>query len=79
MEEKLEEMLEEYHSYYDDGGDRVFNDYGVRELLKWHATQMYSEEDMREAFKANYTPFSATNIGDVEQDFQKWFEQYKKK
>jgi hypothetical protein len=46
---------------------------------KWQAERMYSEEDMREAFKANYTPFSATNIGDVEQDFQKWFEQFKKK
>jgi hypothetical protein len=45
----------------------------------WMAERMYSEEDMREAFKANYTPFSATNIGDVEQDFQKWFEQFKKK
>jgi hypothetical protein len=49
------------------------------EGAKWQAERMYSEEDMREAFKANYTPFSATNIGDVEQDFQKWFEQFKKK
>ena len=39
----------------------------------------YSEEDLREAFKQNYTPFSATNIGDFDKDFEKWFEQFKKK
>jgi hypothetical protein len=41
--------------------------------------RMYSEEDIKEAFKVNYTPFSATNTGDLEQDFRKWFEQFKKK
>jgi hypothetical protein len=46
-------------------------------MAEWQQERMY--EDMKEAFKANYTPFSATNIGDVEQDFQKWFEQHKKK
>jgi hypothetical protein len=51
----------------------------LQKSTNYQAKRMYSEEDMREAFKANYTPFSATNIGDVEQDFQKWFEQFKKK
>jgi hypothetical protein len=46
---------------------------------KWQAERMYSEEDLREAFKSCYTPFSFDRIGDLEQDFNKWFEQFKKK
>ena len=49
------------------------------EGAKWQSERMYSEEDMREAYKSNYTPFSFDRIGDLEQDFQKWFEQFKKK
>lgn len=39
----------------------------------------FNLEDLKKAFKANYTPFSATNIGDFEKDFNLWFEQFKKK
>jgi len=46
---------------------------------KWQAERMYSEEDLKKAFKVNYTPFSATNIGDFDKDWNKWFEQFKKK
>ena len=46
---------------------------------KWMQERMYSEEDMREAYKSCYTPFSFDRIGDLEQDFKKWFEQFKKK
>ncbi len=46
MEEKLEKMLEEHHSHYNDGGDRVFNDYGVRELLKRQADNIIEELEM---------------------------------
>ena len=45
---------------------------------KWMQERMYSEEDMREAYKSCYTPFSFDRIGDLEQDFKKWFEQFKK-
>jgi hypothetical protein len=41
--------------------------------------RMYSEEDLKEAFKVNYTPFSATNVGDFDKDWNKWFEQFKNK
>ena len=41
--------------------------------------RMYSEEDLKEAFKSCYTPFSFDRIGDLEQDFNNWFEQFKKK
>ena len=39
----------------------------------------YSEEDLKEAFKVHYTPFSASNIGDFDKDWNKWFEQFKNK
>jgi hypothetical protein len=41
--------------------------------------KMYSEEDLKEAFKVNYRPFSATNVGDFDKDWNKWFEQFFKK
>jgi hypothetical protein len=49
---------------------------------KWQQEQnkkMYSEEDLKEAFKVNYRPFSATNVGDFDKDWNKWFEQFFKK
>jgi hypothetical protein len=47
--------------------------------IKQKQERMYSEEDLREAFKSCYTPFSFDRIGDLEQDFNKWFEQFKNK
>jgi hypothetical protein len=47
--------------------------------IKQKQERMYSEEDLREAFKSCYTPFSFDRIGDLEHDFNKWFEQFKKK
>ena len=49
------------------------------EGTKWQSDRMYSYEDLKEAFKANYTPFSATNIGDFDEDWSKWFEIFKNK
>ena len=49
---------------------------------KWQQEQdknKFSKEDLKEAFRSNYTPFSATNTGDFDEDFDKWFEQFKKK
>jgi hypothetical protein len=46
---------------------------------KWQQERMYSEEDLKQAFKVNYTPFSATNIGDFDKDWNRWFKQFKKK
>jgi hypothetical protein len=80
MEEKLEEMLEEWHSYYDDRGDRVFYDYGVRELLKWHATQMYSEEEVLTILKS-HKEFIVKELKGLSsfKNENEWFEQFKKK
>ncbi len=41
--------------------------------------KMYSEEDLKRAFKSNYTPFSASNTGDLDQDFSVWLAQFKNK
>jgi hypothetical protein len=46
---------------------------------KWQQERMYSEEDLKEGFRSNYTPFSATNTGDFDEDFDRWFKQFKKK
>ena len=53
--------------------------HGFEDGAKWQAERMYSEEDLKEAFKSCYTPFGFDRIGDLEQDFNKWFEQFKKK
>jgi len=47
---------------------------GVFEGAKWQSERMYSEEDMREAFKGG-GKISWTDID----DFNEWFEQFKKK
>ncbi len=86
LEEAVKRVFKEYSNntslaedHYDYMMDKEDFKEASLEILEWQAERMFSEEDMREAFKANYTPFSATNIGDLEQDFQKWFGQYKKK
>ena len=40
--------------------------------------RMYSEEDLKEAYKSCYTPLSFGKIGDLDEDFKEWFEQFKK-
>ena len=44
------------------------------EGTKWQSERMYSEEDMREAFKGG----GRISWGDID-DFNEWFEQFKKK
>ena len=61
------------------GGNNTKIIKAFKEGAKYQQERSYSEEDMREAFKQNYTPFDFHNIGDLEQDFQKWFEKHKKK
>lgn len=47
-------------------------------IAKWQAERMYSEEDLKEAYKSCYTPLSFGKIGDLDEDFKEWFEQFKK-
>jgi len=74
--ETLEEAAENY-------GNSIGNKNGTAQFdfiegAKWMQERMYSEEDLKEAYKSCYTPFSFDRIGDLEQDFKKWFEQFKK-
>ena len=74
MKTELEEAAEQFE--YTDGI------YGFKEGAKWQMDKqerMYSEEDLKEAYKSCYTPFSFDRIGDLDEDFKKWFEQFKKK
>ena len=46
------------------------------EGAKWQQERSYSEDDMRKAFIAGFTPKITTTLND---SFNKWFEQLKKK
>ena len=93
VEEYEQQGLEKYSYELDELGKASEHYFKSKELLgytyevkdgfidgaKWQSERMYSEDDLKECFKSNYTPFSATNIGDVDKDFDKWFKQFKKK
>jgi len=55
--------------------------YGFVEGAKWQAERMYSEEDMRKAFKDGswVTSWSDMGISMKYDTFEEWFEQFKKK
>jgi hypothetical protein len=86
--EKLEEAAKNYiklplHKDID-GEERYYNSNiksydAFIEGAKWQQERSYSEEDLKEGFRSNYTPFSATNTGDFDEDFDRWFKQFKKK
>jgi hypothetical protein len=46
---------------------------------KWQQERMYNVDDMKRAYNACYSPFGFDKFGELEQDFQKWFETFKKK
>ena len=54
---------------------------GLYEGAKWQAERMYSEEDLRKAFKAGGSILSWSDFGvRMEfENFKQWFEQFKKK
>ena len=82
-QETLEEAAERLYPI--SGPNSMWNSLqqdGFIEGAKWEQEQdknKYSEEDLKEAFKSCYTPFSFDRIGDLDQDFNIWFEQFKKK
>jgi hypothetical protein len=54
----------------------------LKYIAKWQAEIMYSEEDMREAFKQGHKSARAMgSYNDIteQEDYNKWFEQFKKK
>jgi hypothetical protein len=50
------------------------------EGAKWQAERMYSEEELREAFKQGHSSARKGSYNQIteQEDFDKWFEQFKK-
>jgi hypothetical protein len=69
--ETLEEAAERYSYGGREGGHRT----PFLEGVKWQQERSYSEEDMRKAFIAGFTPKITTTLND---SFNKWFETFKK-
>ena len=75
LEEAAEKFIkkQEYDSLEID--DKIFE--AILFGAKWQQERMYSEEDMWEAYKASNTIFEDKIA--LRQEFEKWFEQFKKK
>jgi hypothetical protein len=54
-------------------------DYWFEKFREKQTKNKFSEEDMKRAYNACYSPFGFDKFGELEQDFQKWFETFKKK
>ena len=71
----LKETLEEASKRYSYGGREGGHRTPFLEGVKWQQERSYSEEDMRKAFIAGFTPKITTTLND---SFNKWFEKLKK-
>lgn len=69
------ETLEEASKRYSYGGREGGHRTPFLEGVKWQQERSYSEEDMRKAFIAGFTPKLTTTLND---SFNKWLEQLKK-
>jgi len=84
MEELKQETLEEASWRYNPLKklDGEFIRQAFKEGASWQAERMYSEEDMREAFKQGHKSARAMgSYNDIteQEDYNRWFEQFKKK
>ena len=53
---------------------------GMKEGANWQAERMYSEEDLREAFKqSRQCKIFEKDMPPIYNEFEEWFEQFKKK
>ena len=72
-QETLEEAAKNYAEEYK--GEEQDPWYDFMEGARWQQERSYSEEDMRKAFIAGFTPKLTTTLND---SFNKWFEQFNK-
>ena len=79
-QETLEQAAEKYAKQFDYAEDSSPN-IDFIEGAKWQAEKMYSEEELREAFKIGHRCARQGSYNDIteQEDFNKWFEQFKKK
>ena len=77
--ETLEEAAKQYaekHAL----STRHISHIGFEDGAKWQAERMYSEEDLREAFKqSRQCKIFEKDMPPVYEEFEEWFEQFKKK
>jgi hypothetical protein len=80
-QETLEEAAHEYFKRGQLGLEKAADtETAFLKGVKWQAERMYSEEDMRNCWKASYKEsFNKWVINKSKTTFKKWLEQYKKK
>jgi len=77
-QETLEEFIKR-EGYHDDHIQEIWEE-GVRLGANYIAERMYSEEDLREAFKqSRQCKIFEKDMPPVYETFEEWFEQFKKK
>lgn len=75
LKETLEEAADKYFPSAEKIGGETYTAYkGFIEGAKWQAERMYSEEDLRNAYRWGTTVNNGTK-----EHFNEWFEQFKKK
>jgi hypothetical protein len=81
--EMIEEVAKNKSEYLADWEDKDMYKKGFIECAKWQAEQakqMYSEEDLKEAFKqSRQAKIFEKDMPPVYENFEEWFEQFKKK
>ena len=80
--ETLEEAAELYiqNGIYLNEQEKQQTEIAFYEGAKWQAERMYSEEDLREAFKqSRQCKIFKKDMPPVYEEFEDWFEQFKKK
>jgi hypothetical protein len=84
--ELKQETLEESAEKYAEGksSNFSFRNTHIRDFkagAKWQSERMYSEEELREAFKQGHSSARKGSYNQIteQEDFDKWFEQFKKK
>jgi len=77
------ETLEEAAKHYQLNDNKIHHNIQYRAFrtgAKWMQERMYSEEDLREAFKqSRQAKIFEKNMPPVYENFQQWFDQFKKK
>ena len=82
--ETLEEAAENYcsnnHAINEDRAAWQDIEFAFKDGAKWQAERMYSEEDLREAFKqSRQCKIFEKDMPPVHNEFEDWFEKFKKK
>ena len=79
-EKRAEELLKAAENVFTNSRENYKARRGFIEGAKWQQERMYSEEDLREAFKqSRQCKIFEKDMPPVHNEFEDWFEQFKKK